>query len=140
MKTLGTNRKEKKLIYNRKFRLLRFELLSKFKDVPCKDCGIKYPPCAMDFDHKDPILKFKRVGALVGHSINILKREISKCDVVCSNCHRIRTARQRLEGMFSNDFGVSRNLENFSKQLSLKFDKKEKQNDGRRNVERNQTV
>ena len=29
-----------------------------------------------------------------GYSLNKLKQEIAKCDVVCANCHRRRTARQ----------------------------------------------
>jgi len=29
-------------------------LLDALRDVPCVDCGRRFPPCAMDFDHRDP--------------------------------------------------------------------------------------
>lgn len=61
------------------------------KSVPCTDCGNSYPYYVMDFDH----LGYKEFN--VGNAVysNLpLKRvieEITKCEVVCSNCHRIRT-------------------------------------------------
>lgn len=67
------------------------EVVNKAKDVPCADCGIKYPSYVMDFDHLDPALKIKNVSLLKAHSLEKLYAEIAKCEVVCSNCHRIRT-------------------------------------------------
>lgn len=63
------------------------------KDVPCTDCGQKYPYYVMDFDHKPGFTKVDNVGSLVAArtSLEKLKEEISKCEVVCSNCHRVRT-------------------------------------------------
>jgi hypothetical protein len=60
------------------------------KDKPCADCGRRYPYYVMDFDHlRDK--KFQ-IGLLYRRgSWKLLKDEIAKCDVVCSNCHRIRT-------------------------------------------------
>jgi hypothetical protein len=67
------------------------------KDVPCKDCGIKYPYYIMAFDH----VRGKKLGNLsrmhvMFGKVQILK-EIAKCDVVCANCHAARTWK-RLKG------------------------------------------
>jgi hypothetical protein len=65
------------------------------KARPCADCGIQYPPVVMDFDHVRGNKRFglaKRVTA----SLATLAAEVEKCDVVCSNCHRLRTEYRRL--------------------------------------------
>jgi hypothetical protein len=67
------------------------EIINAAKDVPCADCGEKYPPCVMDFDHVHGA-KEHNVGHMVGWaSIERLNEEIGKCEVVCANCHRIRS-------------------------------------------------
>lgn len=66
------------------------DLLWSFKNSPCVDCGGNFHPCAMDFDHRDPKTKFKDVSRLVSN-VPLLEAEIKKCDLVCANCHRIRT-------------------------------------------------
>lgn len=65
------------------------EYIRKVKDVPCSDCGLKYPYYVMDFDHKEN--KVFNLNQAKRKGINKIKLEISKCDVVCANCHRIRT-------------------------------------------------
>lgn len=74
--------------------------VKKVKDVPCADCGIKYPSYVMDFDHLNPEEKEGRISYLVHLSWKRLKKEIDKCEVVCSNCHRIRTQKHRINGIF----------------------------------------
>lgn len=68
-------------------------LILERKDRPCMDCGIRYPPYVMDFDHRDPSDKDYGVCQMRRRHMGIdkIKREMDKCDVVCSNCHRIRT-------------------------------------------------
>ena len=67
-------------------------VLNHRKDGPCMDCGGVFPPCVMDFDHRDPSTKVCKVSSLVySGSEQLLLDEIAKCDLVCSNCHRIRT-------------------------------------------------
>src|SRR5258705_499129 len=62
------------------------------KNKPCVDCGIKYPPHVMDWDHVSGVKRFnlgnarQRYGHL-GIREQILV-EIAKCDLVCANCHR----------------------------------------------------
>ncbi len=67
--------------------------LDGYKAKPCMDCGGVFHPCAMDFDHRDPKAKILTLANAVrsGWSIERLKLEIDKCDLVCSNCHRVRT-------------------------------------------------
>lgn len=69
------------------------EYLREAKDVPCMDCGVKYPTYVMDFDHRDPKAKKDCVPRMARHGMKRLKEEIDKCDIVCSNCHRERTHR-----------------------------------------------
>ena len=59
--------------------------------TPCMDCKILYPYYVMDFDHVRG-RKHKNVMELVPTlSKKKIDEEIAKCEVVCSNCHRIRT-------------------------------------------------
>lgn len=68
------------------------ELLQQAKTKPCADCGITYPYYVMDFDHRpDETKHFKLASASRWHSREKLLTEVKKCDVVCANCHRIRT-------------------------------------------------
>lgn len=64
------------------------------KDVPCMDCGVKYPHYVMQFDH----LRDKSFGVSRGYSRSqeALLAEIAKCEIVCANCHAAR-GYQRLQ-------------------------------------------
>lgn len=56
----------------------------------CADCGVNNP-IVLDFDHlKDKKYNISRM-IHDGFSWAAIKKEISKCEVVCANCHRIRT-------------------------------------------------
>lgn len=61
------------------------------KQVPCTDCGKNYPPYVMDFDHQGE--KDTNVAKMFGACVSVerLRDEIAKCEVVCANCHRERT-------------------------------------------------
>jgi hypothetical protein len=63
------------------------------KRSPCADCKRKFHPVVMDFDHLDPSKKSEDVARMVGRAASwkAVVSEIAKCDLVCSNCHRIRT-------------------------------------------------
>ncbi len=67
-------------------------LLNQLRDRPCADCGGCFAPCAMDFDHRDPRSKRSAVTRMIGRAgtARILD-EVAKCDIVCANCHRLRT-------------------------------------------------
>lgn len=69
------------------------EELRALKDVPCADCGGRYPPECMDFDHlpdRGP-KEFRISRALYRAGRERIAAEVAKCEVVCANCHRIRT-------------------------------------------------
>jgi hypothetical protein len=57
----------------------------------CKDCGYNDHAVALQFDH----LRDKRanVSNMIrsDYSWDQIKKEIDKCEVVCANCHAIRT-------------------------------------------------
>lgn len=62
---------------------------------PCTDCGIKYPHYVMDFDHlKDKVVN---VADLANSDVSTkrIQKEIDKCELVCANCHRIRTHKRK---------------------------------------------
>jgi hypothetical protein len=66
------------------------QMVSEAKSVPCMDCGKVFPPYVMDFDHRGG--KEAEIATLVNAlSLRRLVAEMAKCDVVCANCHRIRT-------------------------------------------------
>lgn len=59
------------------------------RKLSCSICGETHPAC-IEFHHKDPVIKeigLSRVGSN-GWSIKKIEREIAKCQVVCSNCHK----------------------------------------------------
>ena len=65
--------------------------LSEIKEASgCMDCGVTNP-IVLDFDHlKDKKYNISRM-IHDGFSWAAIKKEIEKCEVVCANCHRIRT-------------------------------------------------
>jgi len=65
--------------------------LSEIKEASgCVDCGVNNP-ILLDFDHlKDKKYNISRM-IHDGFSWAAIKKEIAKCEVVCANCHRIRT-------------------------------------------------
>ncbi len=68
--------------------------LRDLRRVPCMDCGGIFAPHVMDFDHRDPTTKSFGLASenVYLKSRAVLEAEVAKCDVVCANCHRIRTA------------------------------------------------
>lgn len=63
------------------------------KGGKCVDCGIKYDEhnyVIFDFHHKDPSLKEKDWGELRKTSEKNIIKELDKCVLLCSNCHRMR--------------------------------------------------
>lgn len=66
--------------------------IRKLKSRPCSDCNGSFPWVAMDFDHCRGE-KLANIAQLArrGVSVERLEEELAKCDVVCKNCHAIRT-------------------------------------------------
>lgn len=60
----------------------------------CVDCG-ETNKVVLEFDH----VTGKKVAGISymtsnGYKIEEIEKEIAKCEVVCANCHRIRTAKR----------------------------------------------
>jgi hypothetical protein len=74
------------------------ESIATLKDKPCADCGGRFHPWVMEFDHRPEHDKKRNVTKMVsGGSWAALAREIAKCDLVCANCHRMRTLKRSIE-------------------------------------------
>jgi len=56
--------------------------MRELKAAPCMDCGGTFHPSAMTFDHRPGTNKVK---------------DLAKCDLVCANCHAVRTFQRREE-------------------------------------------
>jgi hypothetical protein len=68
---------------------MRF-ILEYLQTNPCVDCG-ESDPLVLEFDHVKG--KSFDIGAgLPDRNWESILREIAKCEVVCANCHRRRTA------------------------------------------------
>lgn len=69
--------------------------LIELKGGKCKDCGYKAHPAAFEFDH----LRDKKLA--ISNMLNQpykwerILEEVEKCELVCANCHRIRTHNRR---------------------------------------------
>lgn len=68
------------------------EWIWSLKSGPCKDCLRTYPPYVMDFDHRPGETKLFEISKGYRRNARVtVLAEIAKCDLVCANCHRIRT-------------------------------------------------
>lgn len=103
----GAGQKDKTLSrqHDRRSQITKF--IQEYKQsVGCKDCGENYPFFLLDFDHLDDKefdVSSYRTKTL---SLEKVKAEIAKCDVVCANCHRSRTyyrALKRLDNTMDID-------------------------------------
>lgn len=80
------------LVRARKIQKEASDLLTKLKDNQlCMDCSVRYPYYVLTYDHRDPSTKLGNLRELCGNGKEALLREIDKCDLVCANCHAIRT-------------------------------------------------
>lgn len=53
----------------------------------CESCGYCKCQTAFDFHHKDSTQKDFDISKMTGH-FDIVKKELDKCSLLCSNCHR----------------------------------------------------
>jgi hypothetical protein len=68
-------------------------ILIEYKGGCCVDCGGMFPACCYDFDHlRDKVFE---IASCLCCRIEKLKAEADKCDLVCANCHRVRTQKRQ---------------------------------------------
>jgi len=75
-------------------------LILKYESIPCMDCDTIFPWCAMDWDHRPGEVKEFTISSegwakATPERIAKFEHEITKCDLVCANCHRIRTWKRK---------------------------------------------
>jgi 5-methylcytosine-specific restriction endonuclease McrA len=71
---------------------IRGQILDFLSTKECVDCGEK-DPVVLEFDHKDPDVKFKPISKMLsGHyGWDTITIELNKCEIRCANCHRRKT-------------------------------------------------
>lgn len=69
------------------------KILAFLLNNPCVDCG-ENDPVVLEFDHLHDKVDAVSYLATSGSSWATIQAEIAKCEVVCANCHRRRTARR----------------------------------------------
>ena len=76
----------KKLEYMKRYKLL----------VGCAFCGYKQHYAALEFDHINPSEKLGTISqAYKSWGMKKIKDEIRKCQVLCANCHRVKTMEKK---------------------------------------------
>ena len=70
-------------------------ILNYLQGKSCKDCGYNKSIIPLEFDHLQN--KRNEVSVMIsnGYSLEAIQEEINKCEIVCANCHRIRTELRR---------------------------------------------
>lgn len=82
-----------KVLINRAYEHSRRAFVQSLKNKPCADCNKSYPHYVMDFDHVTG--KTFTLSSPGRRSNKTILKEVEKCELVCSNCHRIRTFERR---------------------------------------------
>lgn len=92
MERTRAERSKAGVVRNKNYRLELRKLVYNLKSQPCLDCGQEFPPWVMDFDHVRGE-KVSDVSSLIDNCVakKRLLAEVAKCDLVCANCHRLRT-------------------------------------------------
>ena len=90
---LGAGQKEKVNKRNNHNREKQTNKIREYKEaLGCADCKLKFPHYVLEFDH---LPEYEKIGSPSGvvrkYSWEKAVEEIDKCDVVCANCHSIRT-------------------------------------------------
>lgn len=85
------NNRQKRRDANNRWRASMWEWYRNLKStLKCERCGFSHP-AAITFHHKDPSQKELAIAdALVkGWGKKRILEEISKCEILCANCHAI---------------------------------------------------
>jgi hypothetical protein len=88
--------KARAVVHKAKQRGIIMKYIKETKDVPCTDCNTKYPYYVMQFDHIGTDKLFNIADCYSGgFSLDKVRQEVAKCEVVCANCHAERTWERR---------------------------------------------
>ena len=59
-----------------------------YKGGKCERCGYSKSVWALEFHHRDPKEKNRKIKRLMFQKWDRIVKEIEKCDLLCANCHR----------------------------------------------------
>ncbi len=94
----------------------------KVSRMACMDCDKKVErdnTFVFDFDHRDPEQKTKAISQMLHQwTTDRLLHEMDKCDLICANCHRVRTNAQQKSGVLTG-YKQNRYKQNRPEQLTL---------------------
>ena len=82
-----TKKQKQVIVVTEKRRKLK-EMAIEYKGGKCEKCGYDKCKSALEFHHLDPTQKDFGVGSGHTRSWDKIKKELNKCIMVCSNCHR----------------------------------------------------
>ena len=83
------DRKNRASSENKKNRDKKSYMVKKMGGI-CYDCKSVYPDCVYDFHHLDPSQKDFKLSSVRSMNLDLIDQELSKCIMLCSNCHRVR--------------------------------------------------
>lgn len=87
--------KENKNKLQRENRIIKLKYVNNLlQNSSCLDCG-NSDWRVLEFDHRERDKKEFSIADCSSYSIEKIQLEIDKCDIVCANCHNIRTIEQR---------------------------------------------
>jgi hypothetical protein len=86
-----THRRQSRAAKSARQRALRAQLLDHLRHHPCVECG-EADPVVLEFDHIGE--KTASISVMLSQTATrkAVDAEIAQCEVVCTNCHRRRTA------------------------------------------------
>lgn len=93
---------ERRKAYHKERLRKKNEYLNSLRDQPCHDCKLSWPVYVMEFDHVPERGKKRFTLANGGNwALNgkLMQEELAKCDVVCANCHKVRTYKRIQAGL-----------------------------------------
>lgn len=83
----------------RKHKERQINMVNELKFDSCIICNISFDPCQMDFDHIDLETKIAGISTMVNcgkYNDEEVLDEILKCNLICANCHRIKTFSEKI--------------------------------------------
>jgi transcription elongation factor Elf1 len=85
----ANNKESEKEHVNRRKKQIRAWFVEYKSKLKCSKCGENHP-ATIDFHHKTRNEKEFNIAFMsyFGYSIERIKKEISKCIILCANCHR----------------------------------------------------